>query len=298
LPVDVKRRKVLHGIAAGSGTLLLRAVFPRPVMAAVESGPPSLELTVSAVNDQILRVIVAAGGEPLDRMYEDGSIVVKTQPSLVRVLKTGEETTTAWEGRTLRVLTNPLRLRIEKPGGAVIQEIAFQTAPSRIAFSCGSGPLYGLGQGAHKLDRRGTTDSMGSGQLGEDLRIYGAHVPIPWLMSPAGWGLFFHEPWGSFDLTANPGVFKPEEDARGIDLFVLVGDTPAELMKQWAELTGYPHLPPVGAWLPAIPPHSIQSRRSCCRSTHLPRKEATLRYAHLPRNRLLSLRLEHRPWLL
>jgi len=247
LAVDVTRRTVLHGLAAGSATLLLRDVFPCPAAAAVETGPPSLEITVSAVSDHILRVTVAAAGEPLDRMYDDGSIVVKPQTLIARALKTGEGSATAWRDRTIRILANPLRLRVEKPSGAIVQEIAFPSAPSRIAFSCGSGPLYGLGQGAHKLDRRGTTDSMDSGQLGGDLRVYGAHVPIPWLMSPDGWGLFIHEPWGSFDLTANPGIFKPEEGARGIDLFLLLGDTPAELMKQWAELTGYPHLPPMWA---------------------------------------------------
>jgi len=280
---DVTRRKVLHGFAAGSATLLLRTVFPRPVIAAVESGPPSLELTVSAVNDQILRVIVAAAGEALDRMYDDGSVVVKPQSPLAGVLKTGEETTTAWKSRTIRVLTNPLRLRIEKPGGAVIQEIAFQSAPSRIAFSCGSSPLYGLGQGAHKLDRRGTTDSMGSGQRSEDLRIYGAHVPIPWLMSPDGWGLFFHEPWGSFDLTANSALFKPEEDARGIDLFLLVGDTPAELMKQWAELTGYPHLPPLWAL------GYQQSHRTLSNREDLLAEARTFRDKQLPCDTLIYL---------
>lgn len=248
MAVDVTRRTVLHGLAAGSATLLLRAVFPRPTLAAVETGLPSLEITVSAISDQILRVIVAAADEPLDRMYDDGSIVVKPEKPMARVLETGQEsTTTAWKDRSIRLSTNPLRLRVEKPGGAVIQEIAFHTAPSRIAFSCGNGPLYGLGQGAHALDRRGTTDSMRSGQLDDDLRTYGAHVPIPWLMSPEGWGLFFHEPWGTFDLTGNPAIFKPDETARGIDLFLLVGDTPAKLMKQWANLTGYPHLPPMWA---------------------------------------------------
>jgi alpha-glucosidase (family GH31 glycosyl hydrolase) len=247
LDIDVTRRTVLHGFAAGSATLLLRAVFPRPAMAAIETGPPSVEITVSAVSDRILRVVVAAAGDPLDRMYDDGSIVVQPQTPLVHVLETGQETTTAWKDYNLHILTNPLRLRIERFGGKLIQEITFYTAPSRVAFSCGNGPLYGLGQGAHSLDRRGTTDSMRSGQLEDDLRTFGAHVPIPWLMSLEGWGLFFHEPWGTFDLTGNPGFFKPDETARGIDLFVLLGDTPVELMKQWAELTGHPHLPPIWA---------------------------------------------------
>jgi hypothetical protein len=73
--------------------LLLRAVFPRRAVAAIETGPPSLEISVSAVSDRILRIIVTAADEPLDRMYDDGSIVVQPQKPTVRVLETGHEST-------------------------------------------------------------------------------------------------------------------------------------------------------------------------------------------------------------
>jgi alpha-glucosidase (family GH31 glycosyl hydrolase) len=247
LAVDFTRRTVLHGLAAASGTLLFRAFFPKSADAAVETGPASLELAVTAVSDRILRITLAAASEPFDRMYDDGSIVIAPQAPTLRVLETGQETTAAWKDRSIHVSTDPLRLRVERQGGIVIQEIGFHSAPSRIVFSAGSGPLWGLGQGARKLDRRGTTSLMQSGQLGEDLGIYGAHVPIPWIMSPDGWGVFFHEPWGSFDLSADPAVFHIEESARASDLFLVLGDAPAELMGQWAELTGYPHLPPLWA---------------------------------------------------
>ncbi|AXC10263.1 Alpha-glucosidase [Acidisarcina polymorpha] len=279
--MDFTRRTVLHGLAASSATLLLRAIFPGHA-AAVETGPPSLELTVNAVSDQILRITVAAAEEPLDRMYDDGSIIVKPQTSIMRVLETGQESTTFWNGRSIHLSSNPLRLRIEKSDGA-IPDIIIETTPSRIIFSCGNGPLYGLGQGAHSLDRRGTTDAMRSGQLDEDLRTYGAHVPIPWLMSPEGWGLFFHEPWGSFDLTGNPGIFKPEETARGIDLFLLLGETPAELMKQWAELTGYPHLPPLWAL------GYQQSHRTLSNREDLIAEARTFRDKRLPCDALIYL---------
>jgi alpha-glucosidase (family GH31 glycosyl hydrolase) len=247
LATDFSRRAVLQGVAATSATLLLRAVFPKSALAAVETGPPALELTVSAVSDSILRITLAAVDQPFDHIYSDGSIVVTPQPPTMRVLETGHEATTSWKGRNIRVSTNPIRLKVEKSDGTAIQEISFHSVPSRIVFSPGSGPLYGLGQGAHQLDRRGTTSTMQSGQIGEDLGIYGAHVPIPWIMSPDGWGIFFHEPWGSFDLTGDPVAFRIEESARASDLFLLVGDIPAELMRQWAELTGYPHLPPLWA---------------------------------------------------
>jgi alpha-glucosidase/alpha-D-xyloside xylohydrolase len=242
---------VLQGLAATSGTLLFRAFFEKSADAAVETGAPSLELAVTAVSDRILRVTLVAAGEPLERMYDDGSVVIAPQAPTLRFLEGGQETTTVWKDRSIRVSTKPIRLRIEHAGGKLIQEIGFDSSPSRIVFSAGSGPLWGLGQGAHKLDRRGTTSLMQSGQLGEDLGVYGAHLPIPWIMSPDGWGIFLHEPWGSFDLTTDPAVFHLEESARAIGLFLLLADapvdTPAELMRQYAELTGYPHLPPLWA---------------------------------------------------
>ena len=88
---------------------------------------------------------------------------------------------------------------------------------------------------------------MRSGQIGQQLATFGARLPIPWLISPRGWGLFFHEPWGHFDLSGDVGVFKSEEAARAQDVFLLLGDSPAELLRQWAELTGYPHFPPIWA---------------------------------------------------
>jgi alpha-glucosidase/alpha-D-xyloside xylohydrolase len=37
----------------------------------------------------------------------------------------------------------------------------------------------------------------------------------------------------------------PTEETPTRDVFVILAETPAELMKEWAELTGYPHMPPL-----------------------------------------------------
>jgi len=40
------------------------------------------------------------------------------------------------------------------------------------------------------MNRRGTRDRMRNGEGSPDLRTAGSRVPIPWLISPEGWGIF------------------------------------------------------------------------------------------------------------
>ena len=61
--------------------------------------------------------------------------------------------------------------------------------------------MFGLGEGGHEFDRRGVVDAMRNGQFKPDQLLNGGRSPIPWLISPAGWALFFHHPMGTFDLT-------------------------------------------------------------------------------------------------
>jgi alpha-glucosidase (family GH31 glycosyl hydrolase) len=252
LDAKFTRRTVIHGLAGGAGTLLFRrrlAASESWVSSfADKTGPPAQELTLRAVSNNILRITVAAEGEPFTEMYGDGSLsTASPSEPILRAVATGSEETIDLNGRRIQVSVNPFRVRVQDAAGRAIQELRFESSPARISFLCGNAPIFGLGPGARQLDRRGTTDAMESGQLGEDLAIYGAHVPIPWLMSPEGWGLFFHEPWGRFDLREDPAIFHPEESARGLDVFLLAGDTAAHVLQQWSELTGYPHLPPLWA---------------------------------------------------
>ena len=46
---------------------------------------------------------------------------------------------------------------------------------------------------------------MRNGQGGYQLRTHGGRVPIQWLIGTAGWALFIHQPFGTFDLKARPG---------------------------------------------------------------------------------------------
>lgn len=279
----------MQGISAGAGGLLLELRFPvasalaSKLSEGVSTGPAVLELKLTAVNDNILRVTVAAAGEPLDRLYGDGSLVARVWPdAVVRAVVGSTAQTVHWSGRVVEVYTDPLRVTV-RANGAVLQELRFEQSPAQVQFLCGDGPVYGLGSGAHALDRRGTSDAMKNGQIGDDLKTYGAHVPVPWLMGSNGWGLFFHEPQGSFAISSETATFKPNESARGYDIFLLAAETPAQLLRAWAELVGFPHLPPL--WTLGYQ----QSHRTLASREEILQEAKTFREKQLPCDTLIYL---------
>jgi len=122
----------------------------------------------------------------------------------------------------------------------------FSSTP--IAHLCdsdlGSRPLFGLGEGLIG-DRRGARDAMRNGQSSPELRTTGSRVPIPWLISPEGWGIFVGLPLGTFDLTGEMGVVSSPVATSTRNVYLILGDSPAEVLHGYAELTGFPHLPPI-----------------------------------------------------
>ena len=241
------RRSVVRALGAGAAGVLLHRRFSAAETVAsqaarVAEGAVGMDVTILRITDSTLRISVAASGEVLDRYYDDGSVVPHKSATTMSKLRTdsgGQEI--PWGQYTLAVATAPLRIAVKHPQRGVIQELTFRPEQNQIGFSYNNAPVYGMGPGAHPLDRRGARDIMRNG-AGENLRIFGARNPIPWVMGK-GWGIYFHEPGGQFDLSGDMGIFHPSDGARGQDIYLCIAPTPAELLRQYAEITGYPHLP-------------------------------------------------------
>ncbi len=140
----------------------------------------------------------------------------------------------------------PLRLRIARPDGRMVQELRIDEATGEITFDPGRGPILGMGEGGPQFDRRGASYSMRSGQGGYQLRTHGGRVPIQWLVSTDGWALYVHQPLGSFDLSSAPARFTPPPGAAlPLDIFIVEAQDPVAIMGEWARLTGRPELPPL-----------------------------------------------------
>jgi alpha-glucosidase (family GH31 glycosyl hydrolase) len=249
---DYSRRAVVSGLGAVSAGVLLRQRFAWAEMVAPPVGPVGagavakgavgMDVAITAVTPSTLRISVAAVDEILDRYYDDGSIAPRKFAKPMATLRTdaaGQEI--PWGEYTVRIASRPLRIAVVHPQRGVVQELNFHPDLNQIGFSYNNSPVYGMGPGVHPMDRRGVKDMMRNG-AGDNLRVFGARNPIPWVMGK-GWGIYFHEPGGQFDLSGDMGLFKPSDVARGQDLYLCIAPTPAELLRQYAEVTGYPHLP-------------------------------------------------------
>ncbi len=237
------RRGVLSGMALGAADLL----FARRICSAAPPEIPPLGnthlLTVTAASAKTLRLRVVQQGK--HGPASETGIVPRDWPEPLAQDSAGA---VAWGRFKVHLEVPPggrsWRVTVADETGKTRQQLSHDGSTGAISFNLGEGPVFGLGEGVHPLDRRGTADAMRNGQHDPDLRTYGARVPIPWLLS-AGWGLFFAHPWGSFDLTGAQGRFAPGEETPTRDIFLMLADTPAELLREYAELTGYPHMPPL-----------------------------------------------------
>lgn len=210
----------------------------------IRAADAGMQLTLTPVTPHMLRITVAAVAEDIDLYYDDGSLVERapvTPRHTQRSDQSAQPYSEDWGEYKLSVETGPLRLSVQHRERGPVQTLTFHPESNQVLFEYGSAPVYGLGPGTHPLDRRGTKDIMRNG-AGDDLRIFGARNPIPWLMG-TGWGLYFHLPTGQLDLRGDSGIWHPSDGARAQDIYLIVGDTPTELLRQYAELTGYPHLP-------------------------------------------------------
>jgi alpha-glucosidase (family GH31 glycosyl hydrolase) len=224
------RREVLG--AAG-------AVLMGPVGAAAAG---EVEMEISQVSAHTFRLTV--GGAPPD----DGALVQAKWGAPVAKLSGSFPTKTVKAGGvSIQVSPNPLTLAIVTTDGEPVQQIKIDEQTGVVSFVTGSAPLLGLGEGGPQFDRRGSADRMRSGQGGYQLRTYGGRVPIQWLVGTAGWAMFLHAPYGTFDFTGAESKFLPpsKEGALPLDLFFVTSKEPATIMAEYARITGHAELPPL-----------------------------------------------------
>ncbi|MBA4138228.1 MAG: hypothetical protein C0518_13010 [Opitutus sp.] len=108
--------------------------------------------------------------------------------------------------------------------------------------------LIGFGAHRHPLDLRGRSIVLTTSELGEEGT--GGGFPVPWVMSSRGYGLFLNnvDPTTRFDLgetvrdrlTIDAG--DGGRESWNFDLYVVAGDSYAELLRGYLRLTGQPIL--------------------------------------------------------
>ncbi|MGB7190196.1 MAG: TIM-barrel domain-containing protein [Acidobacteriaceae bacterium] len=242
MTVRMTRRSVLGGLGAGlAETLFVKQLSAAALLSAPAGEPGKLDLRLTAMTPRVLHIGIApANAQPPTR--ELGIV----EPRHEAALDAGSAGSLVnWGKYRIRVDEPPLRITVMDAAQTVLQEIEFATDSTAVRFRLGSQPLFGMGEGLTGLDRRGTRDRMRNGEGSPGLSTAGARVPIPWLISPEGWGIFIGQPIGGFDLTGDMGVVRSSFATSTRNVYLIFGDTPAEVLRGYADLTGYPHLPPL-----------------------------------------------------
>jgi len=213
------------------------------------AGKP-VELALVPVSNRTLRLsllLVDDGGRVAAIAADPAIAAPSSGTPILRARELSTERSFNWDRLRLKVTAAPLAVSIEDHSGKLVQRIQFDSATGAITFRNSDGPVFGLGEGGPQFDRRNQQYTMRNGQVMPDRRTVGARLPIPWLLSSDGWALFFHQPFGILDLTGQEGRFEAAENSPAVplDLFFVAAQEPAEILKEYAQLTGFPHMPPL-----------------------------------------------------
>ncbi len=248
---------MIVAVAAGSADRAVACPVPKGQQSPAASrsltvAGQSVELMVTAVSEHVVRVSampIQPDGSTLP-VADDSIVMKRTWPEpLLRTRSLPSARDFDLPELRLTVTPNPLTVTIADRRSRMAQRLTLSSTSGEVAFALGGTPVLGLGEGGEQFDRRGGLYPLESGQGVPELAVIGARVPIPWLIGTAGWGLFFHLPFGGFDLRGEIGRFEPRDPQAPLplDVFVVVSPDPAEIMTEYANLTGYPHMPPLWA---------------------------------------------------
>ena len=243
------RRQVLERLAAASALWMLPRNTETGNRSPGLAGTNDFEVQVSSVSEHTARLSVLPVRNGQVAPIPSNGCLVRTawDPPIAR-LRGGTPAQTVRLGNLiLRVSPDPLTFVIATAAEETVQTLTWDRASGALSFVTGSSPLLGLGEGGPQFDRRGSTDSMISGQGGYKLATHGGRVPVPWIVSPSGWAMFFNQPFGTFDFTGSQSRFLPPnpDAALPLDIFVTVAREPATIMAEYARLTGLPEMPPL-----------------------------------------------------
>jgi alpha-glucosidase/alpha-D-xyloside xylohydrolase len=216
----------------------------------------------------------------------DGSLI-KTMWGAPLAKLRGEVQTQTIKCGNLKVLIspNPLKFTVTTAEGQTLQQLSVAEETGVVSFLTGDSPLLGLGEGGPQFDRRGSTDSMKSGQGGYHLATHGGRVPIPWVIGTGGWATFFHQPFGTFEFEEAQSRFRPTspQSALPLDVFFVASRDPATIMGEYARLTGHAERPPLWSF------GYQQSHRTLASRDEVLAEAKTFREKKLPCDTLIYL---------
>jgi alpha-glucosidase/alpha-D-xyloside xylohydrolase len=271
---------MLHGeIARGPGGEIVIAGQPVEITVASLS-PATVRLTIAPILDGRAASFSSTGALARENA---GTVAARGRDgaSIARV-RAGD--------LVVSYSASPPAIRVATKNGVLVQHLVFDSSAPGMSFLLGDGPVLGLGEGGPQFDRRGTADRMINGQGGYRLSTHGTRAPVQWLAGTSGWGLFVHQPSGTFDLTGAMGKFTPPADAvLPLDLFVVSSRDPRVLLREYSRITGLPEMPPLWAF------GYLQSHRTLAGPEEIRGVARAFREKKLPCDALIYLGTEFAP---
>ena len=247
----ISRREVLGSLVCASTGALVGASRMLAPTAPIRIADRPFEIFATFVSPLTVRISLLPIENGLAKpIPSDGSLIHATwPPKFVHALLTDfARVKRVREGNlTIRTEWDPLTVFVEDKRGRQVQRLQIDKQTGVVTFNLGSGPVLGLGEGGAQFDRRGNVDQMRNGQGGYRLRTHGGRAAVPWLIGTSGWAMFIHQPLGTFDLTGHEGRFIPINSAAPLpfDIFIVAAREPAQVMSEYARLTGHPEMPPL-----------------------------------------------------
>ncbi len=291
LPMPLTRRRVLRQLGQGGvGLILARGAIRGQSGDIIVAGNPA-EIVVSSPSRWTVRVQVlpVENGKTVPTP-DDGAIVSGGEGRVIaRHRATGGFGTIRAGDLSIRFSPSPPIIHIEAADGRPVQRLMLDRDAAGMSFRMSKGPLLGLGQGGPQFDRKGTLDRMRSGQGGYQLATHGGRVPIQWLVGTDGWGMFIHQPLGSFDFTGSEGKFAPAGNALPLDVFIVSAPEPERIMREYARITGLAQMPAL--WTLGY----MQSHRTLAGPEEVRSVARTMREKKLPCDALIYLGTEFCP---
>ncbi|HEV2314049.1 MAG TPA: TIM-barrel domain-containing protein [Candidatus Acidoferrales bacterium] len=280
------RREVLKGMSAACAALLLPEEQTRAESALRIAGK-DVEIQIGSVSKHTFRLsILPIKDGRVATIPTDGSLVRESWGTPIATMRgtLGARTIKAG-GVNVRITAAPLAFNIETDAAEQIQKITVDEDTGIVSFVTGESPILALGEGGPQFDRRGSIETMRSGQGGYKLATHGGRVPIPWLIGTAGWAMFIHQPFGTFDFTGAESKFLPEssDTALPLDIFFVVSREPTTIMAEYARLTGHAEMPPLWAF------GYQQSHRTLASREEVLTEAKTFREKKLPCDALIYL---------
>jgi len=239
------RRDILKGLLAASGGIIVSSK-QGTAQDDAHASEKAIEIQVTSISAHTFRLsILPINSGTVGPIPLDGSLVQESWGAPVAKLRAETANTIAVGSLRLKISFHPVSITVANERGDVIQQFAWDQSAGLLTFLNGNSPLFGLGEGGPQFDRRGSTDSMRSGQGGYKLATHGGRVPIPWIVGTSGWAIFFHQPYGTFDFTGSQGKFQSASPGAALDLFFVASQDPARIMSEYARITGYAEKPPL-----------------------------------------------------